>query len=248
MLWAGMIRAKNEARWIEAVVRSLLPLCDRVYVMDDHSTDSTVEICGRYMRVSVLPSPFDENDFSETRDKTWLLDWIANDAPYTHVACIDGDEELEPEGPQKLRNLFRRGKVKSAMGRVVYLWDEKNQWRTDGIYGNFHRPSFFEINRDDPHAMSFHSLYGNKTSLHCTNVPFGLIRDSVPTDINLLHYGYMHREDRLRKYEYYSTLKDPGNEIEDYYRHMVIGDVYPPDSRFLHAGPLALEPLTTLIR
>ncbi len=41
----GMLRIKDEARWIERVLRSMLPVCERIFVFDDHSTDDTVAIC-----------------------------------------------------------------------------------------------------------------------------------------------------------------------------------------------------------
>jgi len=52
----------------------------------------------------------------------------------------------------------------------------------------------------------------------------------------------MHRADRERKYQWYNA-QDPNNAIEDRYRHMVIGDLFPADSKFDHGGPLKLAQL-----
>jgi hypothetical protein len=52
----------------------------------------------------------------------------------------------------------------------------------------------------------------------------------------------MHKEDRIRKFEWYNEA-DPGNVREDGYRHMVVGDVFPAKARFQHGGPLALQSL-----
>jgi hypothetical protein len=41
----GLLRIKNEARWIARVVRSIQPVCGRILIFDDHSTDGTPEIC-----------------------------------------------------------------------------------------------------------------------------------------------------------------------------------------------------------
>jgi len=62
------------------------------------------------------------------------------------------------------------------------------------------------------------------------------------TGVRCLHYGYMRPEDRLRKYEWYRNM-DSGADLEDGYRHIVIGDIFPADSRFRYAGPLKLEAL-----
>jgi glycosyltransferase involved in cell wall biosynthesis len=41
----GLLRIKNEARWIERVVRSIQPVCGRNLIFDDHSTEGTPEVC-----------------------------------------------------------------------------------------------------------------------------------------------------------------------------------------------------------
>src|SRR5437899_367770 len=96
---AGVFRVKNEARWIERSVRSVLPVCDRVLVMDDHSTDDTAAIC-RSLGVEVVESPF--FDLNEARDKNWLLDQVKAD----WILMIDGDEVLA-SGHAALRNGMR---------------------------------------------------------------------------------------------------------------------------------------------
>jgi glycosyltransferase involved in cell wall biosynthesis len=53
MRFVGMLRVKNEQRWIARVIESILPLCEYVYILDDHSTDGTPEICSSYDQVTV---------------------------------------------------------------------------------------------------------------------------------------------------------------------------------------------------
>jgi hypothetical protein len=80
-------------------------------------------------------------------------------------------------------------------------------------------------------------------------VPQGYIVESRRSGINLYHYGYFDRFTRIQKYHYYNKKEAENLEMlesEDYYRHMVIGDLFPADSVFKHGGPLKLEPLTTL--
>src|SRR4051812_33672858 len=72
--FVAMLRIKNEGRWIREVIESILPLCDHVFVMDDHSTDDTVEICESFPEVTVFKSPF--VGINEARDKNWLYDRI----------------------------------------------------------------------------------------------------------------------------------------------------------------------------
>lgn len=231
----GLMRVKNEARWIERCIRSILPACSRVIVMDDHSTDGTPEICSAIPAVEVHDSPFTGLD--EARDKNWLLDQ-ARDADW--ILMIDGDEMLEAGGAAKLSKAAEAAapRVKALAFRVLYLWDTEEQYRVDGVYGRLARASMF---RPGSHRFIPTGVGGN---FHCGNVPLALQLDSLNPGLALLHFGYLHKGDRIRKYHWYRE-QDPNNKFEDGYRHMVIGDLFPAHSEFRHAGPLQLEALCT---
>lgn len=227
----GLMRVKNEARWIRRCVESMFPLCDRVLVMDDHSTDGTPDICAAIPGVTVLPSPFE--GLNETRDKNWLLENVEQGE---WVLMIDGDEMLAPGAADAIRAGMAVGETSLALP-ILYLWDREDQVRTDGVYGRFWRPSAF---RFTGHQFQTTAAGGN---FHCGNVP--LAQQATCRKIAgapLLHFGYMHREDRVRKYAWYNA-QDPNNYAEDRYRHMVQGDIpeIPADARLMHAGPLALR-------
>ena len=251
----GMLRIKNEARWIERVLMSIIPLCERIYVLDDHSTDNTVEICERYAKsdVIVYRSQFDGLD--ETRDKQFLLDrimevvprspvdWLSGrgDSPYW-VLAVDGDEQLIPGGQEKIRAFIEQPGVYAAKLAVRYLWNEHNQVRMDGVYANFARPSVFRL---------MNRLFRFQTTpwggnFHCSSIPQELLHHAHPLieGADLLHYGYMLKEDRLRKREWYCKM-DPDNEAEDCYRHCVQGDVpeIPASAKLKWAGPLEIQTL-----
>jgi len=55
----GMIRCKNEARWIERCLASILPLCDQIVVLDDHSDDDTLARCQAMPKTYAFESPFE---------------------------------------------------------------------------------------------------------------------------------------------------------------------------------------------
>jgi len=66
----------------------------------------------------------------------------------------------------------------------------------------------------------------------------------MPLNVALFHYGYLHKEDRIAKYNWILSI-DPHNEGEDFYRHCVQGDLpeFPADAVFRHGGPLRLQKL-----
>jgi glycosyltransferase involved in cell wall biosynthesis len=202
--------------------------------MDDHSIDDTVEICRRIAKVDVFRSPFD--NLNEARDKNYLLDltqvgdWIV---------MIDGDELLAPNSVLAVRQATNAGLHAGCYSlQVLYLWDREDQMRTDGVYGQFWRPSLFKRG----HARFLATSAGG--NFHCGNVPLAMRASATRINAAVWHFGYLQREDRLRKFEWYNRV-DPHNPLEDEYRHMVQGDLpgIPANLRLMHAGPLRLEAL-----
>jgi len=130
---------------------------------------------------------------------------------------------------------------------IRYLWDTDMSLldrvgcrtvRTDGVYRTFARPSIFRL-----YNRSFRfqrTPWGG--NFHCSSIPQELLGHAHMTipGAPVWHLGYSAKEDRLRKYRWYNEM-DPGNQSEDCYRHVVIGDEFPADAQFKHGGPLKLE-------
>lgn len=237
----SLLRVKNEARWIAGVLDSVRGISDQIILMDDGSTDDTREIAAAH-GATVLVSPFAGRGYiDESGDKNWLLAEARQRGVKAGDVClmVDGDEELyQPDIPALLAAV-QDGSFMCGATRIVYLWDRPDQMRVDRWYGHFTRPSVFRLSEAE---MSF----GNYR-LHCSSSPLASIPLSQvrPLEVRLLHYGYMHKEDRIRKYHFYNSI-DPHNFFEDQYRHMVIGDLFPAEASFRHAGPLELAPLSSL--
>ena len=232
----GMMRIKNEARWIHQVLTSIAEACKKIIILDDHSTDNTVDICRNFPNAIVLETPFKSLD--ETRDKNFLLtkmERIAN--PNDYILAIDGDEEAEPGSQEEIRNLAQAGRDDAYRFQILYLWDTPNQVRVDGVYSDFRRASMFKLKL----GARFGSVNGG--GFHCGNTAGA--RTIADCTVRLRHYGYMNKEDRIRKYEWYNAKdKWPIPPIEDGYRHMVIGDLLPAKTKTKWAGPLTLKPIS----
>ena len=157
----------------------------------------------------------------------------------------DGDEELEQGGCAKIRAAIETNPPVDCFAlRFLYFWDGIDTGRFDGMYGKLLRQSLFRADS----SFRFRSYYTeeggkNHVGLHTSNAP-GLGGRVRPLNVFLLHYGYMHKEDRIRKYRWILSI-DPHNEYEDFYRHCVQGDIpeVPADAKLKHAGPLELRKL-----
>lgn len=243
----GMLRVKNEARWIDEVLQSIFPICQKVFVLDDHSTDGTPELCEWVDdRITVYRSTFE--GLNESRDKNFLLERITEHVPSEYLGveqspywalAVDGDEVLHPDGKAVIVEFCRTTALHVAKLPIWYLWNGRDQRRVDGVYRNFVRPSLFQINRRFTFMTTICGANGE--NLHCSSAPQEIMYDAVQCEAPLLHLGYMDRADRVRKYEWYNKI-DPNNErYEDCYRHVVIGDLFPVESVFRFAGPLQLR-------
>jgi glycosyltransferase involved in cell wall biosynthesis len=241
--FVAMLRIHNEERWIREVITSTFQLCDRVFVMDDHSTDDTrfiIEALARRYpgKVSVLYSPLE--GLNESRDKNWLYDQIIADCKPEWILCIDGDEVLEGPASDAIRKTIDiYPEVQSWALKIEFLWNAVDRVRVDRIYGDFWRPSLFRAFHEIPGVPDSRRLLqefrfqstpfgrhvnSDKPNLHCSSVPQRLIHGFKRIPARLKHYGYMERAWRVAKLDYYTSI-DWENLAEDCYRHMCQGDV-----------------------
>lgn len=253
----GMLRIRNEERWIERVLKAMLPVCERIFVLDDHSADRTAEIsCNVDSRVTLIPSPFEGLD--ESRDKSYLLDRIMDCVPDVHlrgdehspysVLALDGDEILEPDAARKIRLSLSMANdhdrpIHAFKLPILYCWDREDRIRVDGVYRHFARPSLFRLmNR----AFRFQRTpWGG--NFHCSSIPQELLHHAQTAPLcpaRILHMGYVDAELRAKKYAWYNKM-DPNNPAEDFYRHVNQNDPggVPGDVKLKHAGPINIMDL-----
>ena len=247
MIIVAILRVKNEARWIERCLRSL-HFCDKVIVLDDHSTDATPGIVVK-LGAELIRSPFEGLD--EPRDRNLLLERAAEFAP-DWIVCPDGDEKFTAEATASLLEWVGRA-VQSAPLEfitlsfpILYLWNDEQTVRRDGVYREFRAVRAFEF-RPSLRYPKGQGLPG----FHCGTPESSLRmmrRKGFAPQGPLLHFGYIDAAERRRKFEFYRA-NDPGNQLEDNYRHLTQGDPggEGAEVRLRHAGPLQLKSLDEVL-
>ena len=101
---AAYVISKNEARFIERCVQSLLRVTDHVLVLDSGSTDNTVAIAERAGAV-VRTRAFD--GFAHQRNAA--LEIIRQEFDSTHVVTLDADEYFDELATEEILRLFETG-------------------------------------------------------------------------------------------------------------------------------------------
>ena len=238
---AAMMRVKNEARWLEEVLASIQPLTKDILVFDDHSTDDTVPIA-RSMGCEVVHSPYE--GLNESRDKNTLLAMVRAHYEPDYVLSIDGDEVLEAGAADRIRAKLDPATCLYQL-HFRYIWNDRQHYRADGVYAKYVQWRLFSL-VNQKGKLVFPSVPKRpdgrpNPNFHCGNTPLGLVGAGATLNVDVLHLGYMHAEDRIRKFHWYNH-EDPDNRMEDCYRHMVIGDLpeFPAEMKRKHGGPLKL--------
>ena len=90
-----MYRVKNEERWIQKSLESISDLCSKIVILDDGSTDNTVEVCQSFSNVVDI---YQQKDLQidEHRDRTRLLKMALDQNP-DYLLALDGDEIFMPK-------------------------------------------------------------------------------------------------------------------------------------------------------
>jgi len=194
-------RVKNVERWFDRVLTKMEEVADEIVVFDDNSTDKTVEIAQKHKKVVEIHRQT-ETTFNEARDREILYQLCKSRNP-DWVIINDGDEELEEkftrEVAEKLMNPIRPD-THAYIFRYITHWDSEDMQRTDGIFGNMANVRMVR-NMPNQHIVSNHPQ-----GFHCNSVPWVPIENVVITPYRIRHYGYVDRDDRVRKYNWYQDM------------------------------------------
>lgn len=215
----AMYRVKNEERWIEKSITSVLDICSSIVILDDGSTDSTLEICKSFDKIKVRHQsglPLDES-----RDRNIILKMALDQNP-DYIFTIDGDEILPPKSFdiffEELCVLYPNKSVFEY--QILYMWDKPNQIRYDGIYSKTWQKRLVNL-KNQPSDLIFNETPypGN---LHCGGIPHNVLgqNDVMSSKVKFLHYGNFDQTIREKKYDFYNKI-DPNDNMTDNYNHII---------------------------
>ena len=96
----GIYRVKNESRFIEQSLKSVMDICTEIIILDDNSSDDTVEICSSIDKVTEIIKQ-KELPLNETRDRNYLFEKARKGNP-EFILSVDGDEIFMPNASEIL--------------------------------------------------------------------------------------------------------------------------------------------------
>lgn len=181
-----------------------------------------------------LKSPFAQavrpkERVSEIRDKNVLWYYMKNAIDFDNVLCLDGDEMLSMGFIREWPTICAFLQTHDILSfPFIYLWDQENKRRVDGVYRRIDHSRLFTTRRLSEQNL-FDSRFaweGTKGGFHCGSIPRESfipqpeLRGGTVSEAPIIHFGYLTDEMRQRKLIFYQGI-DPDNKTEGYYTHIV---------------------------
>lgn len=198
---------KNEAnRYLRQVLEAAKEYIDAAVIIDDASTDNSVEICQEVL--NGIPLHIIRNTESKFTNETSLRQQQWNETIKTDpdwILVLDADEIFETNFKTQIAPLLVQDMIDVFYFRLYDFWDE-NHFREDP-YWNAHdvyRPFLVRYKKDFTYQW-------NMQPLHCGRLPCNINELSgATTSLRLKHYGWSKADDRITKYHRYKTLDPNG--------------------------------------
>lgn len=197
---------RNEAnRYLKDVLNEVKNYINAAVIIDDASTDNTVEICREILhaiplKIIVNKVPLWETDETVLRKLQWE-ETIKTDPEW--ILNLDADEVPEKRFRQDIVRLINCSGVDAYSFRLFDFWDEEH-YRSDGLWFAHTRDWMF-LARYKPNI----EYRWNAQKLHCGRWPRTVCEfQSVQTNLRVKHFGWAKPDDRMRKYVRYKKC-DP---------------------------------------
>lgn len=204
----GGLLVKNEAdRWLVEFLNSFSQICDKIIILDDCSTDNTVDICKDYGEMYLSQCSYWEHRewmqrktlFGLCCSKAELNDWIL---------ILDADEIVNNASTIRKFILSLDKEFQGYALKLYDMWDNEH-YRNDQ-YWKAHK-SFWQM------AMRKQDITytWNKSRLHCGRLPLESVSSThvIAHDINnyIKHMGWSTDKDRKIKYDRYMRIDGGGH-------------------------------------
>jgi len=195
----------NEAnRYLEKVLTQAASYIQQAVILDDASTDNTVEICKRCLadiphQIVVNKEPGFHNEVV-LRQQLWNM---AIETKPDWILILDADEIFEDEIVSLMPHLLRTPTANVYYFRLYDMWNE-TQYREDHYWQahHYYRPFLVRYQAD-------YSYVWQETPQHCGRLPMNISNlPGICCELRIKHWGWASPADRLEKYYRYQKL-DP---------------------------------------
>ncbi len=188
----AILRAKDEIDNIDQCLGKLSELVDGIVMLDNGSTDGTLERYKKYPKILTL---LKTEGYHEGRDKLMLLNKAREYEP-EWILWIDADEVFENNLTRTVLDSYMRSGYNRITFRLCHFWLDRSHCRFDGPYWLYSLHPQRSMWRNIPEA-TFKNVKLHNGDIQ--NIP----KRYYLSPYRLKHYGYSDRSKMVKKYQKY---------------------------------------------
>lgn len=204
----GLLCKNEKDRFIEKYLEENLILCDRLVVLDDKSTDRTLEYVKKFSKTSAIPISIFTSTHSQWASAEWkqrkklfdLCNAYASERDW--IVILDCDEFIT--NPIDLRNQMLDSDHDFIGIRLYDMWNDTH-YRDDKYWMAHNNYMTLACRKNLTESI------WRTTPLHCGRFPmihttYGI--GTLPVQNKLKHMGWATEKDRIKKHQRY-LMADP---------------------------------------
>lgn len=203
MKLTAILRIKDQMLTIDDCMSKLSTFVDDIIVLDNGSTDGTLEAYRRHPKITQV---LHTKEFDEGRDKIMLLE-AAKKTGADWILWIDADEIFENHFTREVVEKYMRSKYDRITFRMCNFWLSKTRCRYDGEYYLYTLHPQRSMWRNVP------SAYFKNQKIHNGDI-MGISGKKFISPYRLKHYGYADKKKIEEKIQTY--IKADPNSPRDY--------------------------------
>jgi len=198
----GIVGRGEGDRYLKQVLDKNSKICDLIVLWGDKIDEKTKSICLSYENVKL----------HDCRKKLWIKkQWqIKEHLLNEYVAPLKPDWILPFDMDEVFDYRFNRKKAEELTKRkeiayqfyCVQLWDSEDKRRVDQGWGGFYNVRFYKF------IPEFGLQWARRIRFHCGLAPEYAYKWAAKSEYAFKHYGYLKKEDRLKKIKRYKE-NDP---------------------------------------
>lgn len=188
----AILRIKDEKLVIRECLTKLSELVDEIVILDNGSTDGTLDIYSEFNKIVKLIKTF---GYHEGRDKCLLLKEAQKRKP-DWIIWIDGDEIFEKNLTRKEIEKYMNSKHNRIKFRMCNFWLNKKNCRIDGNY------YLYTLHPQRSMWRNTGVEYFKNAKMHNGDIR-GVEGREYISPFRIKHFGYVDKDKIQRKFDTY---------------------------------------------